>query len=118
MATQVEHGQIAVIDRLARTTDFLKQKPETIQEDAPSLMNQWIVELRGVGLDVVADELGRLQDAVIAEDEAAVGDCLQNLVRMTHDEAGKAKGPLAEHLTELAGSLNRLEQKAVDRPQY
>lgn len=118
MATQLEHGRTEVIDRLARTTDFLKQKPETLQEDAPSLMNQWMVELRDAGLDVVADELGRLQDAVLAEDEAAVGDSLQNLVRMTHDEAGKATGPLAEHLTELAGSLNRLDQKAVDRPQY
>ena len=118
MATQVEHGQIATIDRLARTTDFLKQKPETLQEDAPSLMNQWVVELRSEGLDLIADELLRLQDAVIAEDEPAVGDCLQNLVRMTHDEAAKHKGPLAQHLEELAGTLNRLEQKAVDRPQY
>ncbi len=118
MATPVPHDQLEALDRLARTIDFLKQKPETLQENAPSLMNQWIVELRGAGLDVVADELGRLQDAVLAEDEAAVGDSLQNLVRMTFDESQKANGPLAEHLSELAGTLNRLEQKAVNRPQY
>ncbi|MCY7350793.1 MAG: hypothetical protein LH606_08995 [Cytophagaceae bacterium] len=118
MAEHLEHAQLEHVNQIAHTTDLLGQKPEAIAEEAQSLLNQWIVALNSQGLDLIADELERLNVFISDEDEGAVGDSLQNLTRLTLDAADTVEGPLTTHLNELAQALNRLERQSVERPDY